>query len=361
MTAPMKDKRSYCGSRSQLAGIEQAVCVGGRSEGVRLIDMHNSAGLDLTLTPDRCLDLYRLVYKGVNVAFHSKNPLQVPPTDSLLEEVFFEQWPAGMLTTCGLSNFGSASETGSEGSRERHPLHGRIGLLAADITRIEDSWESDSLVVEGAVRETRLYGRELELRRKVEVPVSAARIRVVDRVMNYRSQKEGVMLLYHLNFGYPFLDETTLFYTNMTDQKVLEQETYATGLSRYSRPKKGADANVLLVNAGLELAVQITWGCAQLPHFYRWRHMVSGDWVVGIEPATAGTLDGRERAETTADLVYILPSESVELGFSLRIEEGHERIAALLSELGLDAGSGQKLFGEGDQTASAEAMRLVSP
>ncbi len=44
---------------------------GGKGDGMRILQMKNGKGLMATFVPDRCLDLYRLEYKGINLGFFS--------------------------------------------------------------------------------------------------------------------------------------------------------------------------------------------------------------------------------------------------------------------------------------------------
>ena len=61
----------YIGHDSQLMGIEEHRFVGGKGDGLRLYEVHTAAGLDLTAVPDRCCDISRLRYKGVNLSYLS--------------------------------------------------------------------------------------------------------------------------------------------------------------------------------------------------------------------------------------------------------------------------------------------------
>ena len=44
---------------------------GGKGDGMRIPPNENGKGLMATFVPDRCLDLYRLEYKGINLGFFS--------------------------------------------------------------------------------------------------------------------------------------------------------------------------------------------------------------------------------------------------------------------------------------------------
>ncbi|MBQ2568623.1 MAG: DUF4432 domain-containing protein, partial [Clostridia bacterium] len=59
----------YLGHESQLSGVEEHRLVGGKGEGMRLYEVHNGRGLDLTVSPDRNCDITRLRYKGQNLSY----------------------------------------------------------------------------------------------------------------------------------------------------------------------------------------------------------------------------------------------------------------------------------------------------
>ena len=59
------------GHLSQLFSVEEMRLCGGKGDGMRILQMKNGKGLMATFVPDRCLDLYRLEYKGINLGFFS--------------------------------------------------------------------------------------------------------------------------------------------------------------------------------------------------------------------------------------------------------------------------------------------------
>jgi len=94
------------GNIGQIAGIRESRLLRGRGEGIAIAEFYNAAGLRFTVVPDRCMDLFDLSYKGVNLGFQSKNGLTSPQAFSPSDGEFSEQWPGGMLVTCGLGNVG---------------------------------------------------------------------------------------------------------------------------------------------------------------------------------------------------------------------------------------------------------------
>ncbi|MDE7200230.1 MAG: aldose 1-epimerase family protein, partial [Lachnospiraceae bacterium] len=61
----------YIGHESQLGGVEEHRLVGGKGDGMRLLQVENGKGLMMTLTPDRCLDIASLRVGGINMGYFS--------------------------------------------------------------------------------------------------------------------------------------------------------------------------------------------------------------------------------------------------------------------------------------------------
>ena len=74
------------GNIDQIAGIRESRLLHGRGQGIQLAEFYNAAGLRFTVVPDRCMDLYDLSYKGMNLCFQSKNGLTSPLAFNVMEE-----------------------------------------------------------------------------------------------------------------------------------------------------------------------------------------------------------------------------------------------------------------------------------
>ena len=61
----------YIGHTSQLYGIEEHRLVGGKGDGMRLLQVNNGRGLSFTVSADRCADISRLSFKGNNFGYFS--------------------------------------------------------------------------------------------------------------------------------------------------------------------------------------------------------------------------------------------------------------------------------------------------
>lgn len=68
----------YVGDSSQIFGTKDYTLNGGKSHGVRAIDVKNGSGLEFTVLPDRCMDIGWLSYKGKNLSYISKTGIVSP-------------------------------------------------------------------------------------------------------------------------------------------------------------------------------------------------------------------------------------------------------------------------------------------
>ena len=58
----------YVGHESQVSGVEEHRLVGGKGDGMRLFLVRNGKGLEFTVSADRCADISRLSFRGLNMS-----------------------------------------------------------------------------------------------------------------------------------------------------------------------------------------------------------------------------------------------------------------------------------------------------
>ena len=119
---------AYLGHPSQLCSVEEVRLQGGKGDGMRLLQIRNAAGMELTISADRCADISRLIFKGDNMGYFSPCGYVAPGYYDDRGDGFLKSFTAGFLTTCGLTAVGSPCV--DEG--ETLPLHGTIGNTPCD-------------------------------------------------------------------------------------------------------------------------------------------------------------------------------------------------------------------------------------
>ncbi len=328
--------RPRLGSLAQLASIRRLVEDDGKGRGMRVIDVDNGSGLAFSVCPDRGMDIGRATYRGAPLAWLSRNGSVAPHFYDAEGLEWLRTWAGGLLTGCGLGNVGGPVTV----SGERHGLHGRISHIPAEEVNTCCAWSEDgryTLSVSGRVRQSRVFGENLLLTRSITTAHGAASLTVCDTIENQGFAPTPLMLLYHINLGWPLVDEGACL--EAAPHEVTPQNAHAAaGLdawARLSAPAPGfreqvyyhaipaaADglATVRLANRRLGLALDVSYRTAELPHLVQWKMMGEGEYVVGLEPANCYP-EGLEQAATRGQLKHLAPGETVETHLRLSVSQ----------------------------------------
>lgn len=290
----------------------------------------------------KCLDIGDLSYKGINLSFLAKPGLMGRTSFDTQGVDSLRSINCGLLFTAGLGNVASPCELDGD----HQPMHGRLRTTPADHVGGDARWEGDDYVIRihGEMRESRIFGENLALRREIETRLGSSDIIIRDTVTNEGFRPEPIMLLYHCNFGYPLLSESarvvipSLGVTPRND----ESAAHLADWGRAEAPRPGAlewvythrvsgDAEgrsfAALINDEMGLGVSVDFDVRLLPNLVQWKSMVAGDYVMGLEPTNAG-LNGRAH-HVPRNEVKLLAAESSET-YELRIAvfEGETAIKA---------------------------------
>ena len=318
-------KSGYLCHPQQLYTLRRITIDEGKAKGTSIIEVCTAGGLQLDILPDAGLDIGQVRYKGVNVAFISKNGYDSPAAISPYETEFLKTFPGGMLYTCGLRSTGGAHRDGDEW----HPLHGRYHSLMAEqvCTEVTD----DAILIKGTMRETALFGHNLQLKRTIRIPVMGAAVTVSDELTNLAHAPEEYALLYHCNFGWPLVSEEAR--VELPEKRKTSPRTSfaATGIGRettFDKPTPGEEERVFfheemehrvaLVNESIHTRMSMTWSDT-LPILAHWRSMASGDYVCGLEPTNC-YIKGRKEERENGTLPVIAPFETVKTQVTFQFE-----------------------------------------
>jgi Domain of unknown function (DUF4432) len=201
-----RELRRRIGRLDQVADIEPLVLDDGPARGVRALRVGTGSGLSFTILPDRGMDLGAAEHRGVPLAWLLHTGVVAPTFREPEGEGWLRSFNGGLLVTCGLQN------VGPPGARDGEALgsHGHISNTPALRVSHEARWDEEgcALEVRGEVREGRVFGANLVLRRTISARAGESRIRIEDIVENQGFEPQPLMLLYHMNLGWPLLDET---------------------------------------------------------------------------------------------------------------------------------------------------------
>lgn len=315
---------NYLGHEDQLSGVEELRLVGGRGDGMRLLQVRNGLGLECTVSADRCADLPRVTFMGKNLAYFSPCGYVAPGYYDDRAEGWLKSFTAGFLTTCGLSAVGSPCV--DEG--ETLPLHGTIGNTPA-----EHIWwyrEPDALIVEATIRDAVIFGKKMTMHRKLRFSTTENLLTLTDTVENHGETTQPLMILYHMNMGYPLLSENAKL--TIPSAKVTARDAHAAeDLDTWHKilpPTEGfveqcyfhefeTEGSATLYNPDSRVGVKITFDPRVLDSFCQWKMMGKHDYVMGLEPGNC-TPDGRDVLRKQNKLHFIAPGEQVQFSFNVK-------------------------------------------
>ena len=320
-------KQGYIGNPAQLVTLRRVTVNEGRARGTEIIEVKTADGLELDILPNAGLDIGQCRYKGINMSWMSKNGYDSPAAISPYETEFVNTFPGGLLYTCGLRSAGPANRD----KGEWHPLHGRYHSLQAEhvCTELDDN----EIVIKGTIRETALFGHNLEVRRSIRIPCFGASVTVEDTVANLAPADEEIMQIYHCNFGYPLLSEKAKLILPGDRETIPRTEWAKTGLGRaceFDAPEPCEEERVFfqkmkndfwaeLYDPGSGVKMKISWSGDTLPILSQWRSMAAGDYVLGLEPTNCyimGRHDERENGTLPVLKAFETRKNTVKIEFT---------------------------------------------
>jgi len=320
------------GRLEQIGGIEPCVLAGGLAEGVRALHVRSGSGLAFTVLPDRCLDIPLITFNGRPLCWHARNGIVGPQFYEPGGSGFLRSFTGGLLTTCGLRNFGPACHVDGED----FPMHGRVGSLPASDVGWGADWDGDECTfwIAGTVRESRVFGEDLTLHRRIETRLGGIGLRIENVVRNEGWRAEGHMILFHMNPGVPLLDDGVqprdedahkgldVYDRFVAPQADFHEQVFVLDLC----PDAAGYTAASLVNPALDngLGLRIRWPKEQLPWMIEWRMLGQGEYVVGLEPANCPTIQGRAEAVKGGTLPTLQPGEARHYDIDVDVLVGRE-------------------------------------
>ena len=331
-----KDILRKVGNLRQLCGVRRMTIGEGKADGQRVYQVYNAQGLEMTLVESRCLDIYDFRYKGVNIPFMSKPGLVGAAHADLHGMNFLRSIGAGMMYTCGLSNAG-APFSDNNGD---HIFHGRLRFIPAENPSSFEKWENGTCIigVQGEMRDAALFKDNLVLKRTVTTTLYGKSVTVKDTVENQGFEPQDLMLMYHLNTGYPLLDEGAEVFIPTAEIIPMNVAAKA-GIESWSEitvPIDGYEENVFihklkhdednrvwagLYNEHLQLGISISFDAGMLENMLQWKSMKSGDYVMGLQPANCYA-NGKGYEIENGSLKKIKPFEKKEFELHIGILDG---------------------------------------
>jgi len=341
---------AHVGDLSQICEAKHMRLAGGNREGVEIVYFKTGSGLNFSVLPGRGMDLGMADYQGMALSWSSStgevHPAFFEPEGGGMDR----NYHGGLVHISGLTYSGlPCSDNGKELG-----LHGRASNLAAQNVWVDGAWEGDEyrVWVQGKLRETSALGENVLLTRRVSARMGASEILIEDRVENLAYTPVEHMLLYHTNFGWPLLDESSELVapTVKIEPMTPEMEKDIPDHARFLPPTPGyggvlfyhelaADAQgntkFALVNRSLGrdgLGVSIQFSKLMLPNLVEWKMMGQGHYVLECGPSNC-RVDGRNVERARGTLQFLQPFECREYRLEIGVLDGSREIDQFVQEV----------------------------
>jgi hypothetical protein len=338
--------------------VSKRVLRGGLRDGVEVIEVNNGH-LAFSVLPTRGMGIWKGEYRGVPLGWDAPVKGPVHPKFVDLEARGGLGWLHGFdewICRCGLDSNGSPGEdvvldNNGNPVAVRLTLHGRIANLPAHRVEIRSDPEARTVTVSGRVDESALFCPGLGLRTAITTAPLSNRLSIADEVVNLKGTPSELELLYHANFGAPFLEAGARLLAPVAEaaprdpraaEGVAGRDTYLGPTAGYVEQVYfyeligGGDGRSLaaLVNAAGDRAAVLRFDVRELPCFSQWKNTVaaSDGYVTGLEPGTNyPNLKSIERRR--GRVVTLAPGASRRAALDVEVHLGAERVEAVRREV----------------------------
>lgn len=340
-----KDVLKYVANNYQMFGTRHYQLTEGMSNGCRCIDVRTGSGLEYTIVCDRGLDISLASYKGINLSYLTQNMEAHPAFYDPHGTEWLRVFSGGLLTTCGPTNIAEPCEDDGEQLGQ----HGRWTSFPAVGVNDQCDPQNGEIQISGTLYDTFALGHKLKINRKISSQIGKSFLVVEDSIENEGGKPVPLNVLYHVNFGYPLLDERA---------KVYVSSNKCEGYNEYSdqhldewRRVKAPSGNNKELNymhtfdhkseqglafihneyVGEGLAVYIKFNPKQLPFLTQWKYENVKDYVLALEPANA-PCHPRNLLRQNNMLPVLNPGEKIDFKVEIGVVEGNENISQTLCD-----------------------------
>jgi hypothetical protein len=295
------------GSNGPRWSVAKRVLVGGRQEGVEVIEVDNGL-MKFTVVPTRGFHLWTANVGDLRLGWDSPVTEIVHPQFVNLAERGGLGWLNGFgewISRCGLESMGAPCKDGNQ----TYTLHGRINYIPASYVQVRlESKPVPRIVLRGIVDESLMFGPQLRLTTEISSELGKPAVTLDDTVTNLSDAPQEMQSLYHANFGPPLLGPGARFVAPV--KKVAPRDSRAAeggmaGWDVYTGPHPpGYTEEVYLMelyadDAGMTEAMLksadgtkgalVSFNIRQLPFMTLWKNEApsKAGYVTGLEPATS--------------------------------------------------------------------------
>jgi hypothetical protein len=231
-------------------------------------------------------------------------------------------------------------------------VHDRAALIPGQLKSYGERWEGDACILEaeGEVVQAQTYGENLRLTRRYTARLGESRFYMHDTIENAGFVRTSHMYLYHMNIGYPIVDDGSELIAPFSPERppdvlfgdvsdpAREYRYFISPTQNWVQQTfqhhmvSDADGSVPVaivnpsLNGGKGRGLYVVYNQRQFPNYIEWRMMGEGQYAVGIEPCSNGF--GREQVEAAGELIWLEPGDRREYHLEVGILDGADEIFA---------------------------------
>jgi hypothetical protein len=200
---------------------------------------------------------------------------------------------------------------------EELPLHGTIANQPAEPAYWFE--ENGELVVRATVKDEVIFAGKLRLLREIRVSLVENEFVINDTIENTGDTKEPLEILYHMNMGYPLLDEDSV--VEIPSVGVRARDGHAAedieNWMHMEKPQAGyvercyyhkfeKEGRASIYQPKLGQGLEISFDPENLDGFVEWKMMGVRDYVLGLECGNCYP-DGRDVMRRSGMLKFLEP------------------------------------------------------
>jgi hypothetical protein len=322
--------RDKISNHHQLGGIETSILDNGAGKGVRIAWIDTGSGLRFKVVLDRAMDIADAFYNKHSLAWISHLGVTPPDLSVISGTNWLNGFGGGLLTTCGLTHTGGP-EKDEYGERGVHDRISHVRAMVESVVQPDLNKGNLRMSITGRMLQYTMFGPQLELKRTISAILGSPKITIKDEVTNLGNLPAPHMLLYHINFGWPLIDEgTELIWKGEAISRGTRDDNYIFNNNNFNICKppidehKGKGESVAFIdvkpessgicecsvhNHNLPLKIKLRFKKEQLPWLTNWQHWSRNEYVTALEPGTHPPI-GQSAARKNNSLLFIQPEES---------------------------------------------------
>jgi len=311
------------GDIRQIGGAEALELADGKERGSRAFTFRTGSGFEFTALADRGLDIADASCCGIPLPWASATGRTAPQFYDSRGLEWLRSFYGGLVVTCGLTHLGAPCV--DEG--EELGLHGRASNIPARRVSLQEGWEGDEYVMRlsGEIVEAKVFQPTIVLNREISARLGESRLWIRDVVENRGYATSPHMILYHMNIGFPTVDQGSRFLHRSKEviprddgakAGMAQHDVFSAPVKDYKEqvfyhdmvPDASGYVNVGIFNAARRIAVSVRYRKDQLPRFVEWKMMGESTYVVGLEPSNCW-VEGRDKDRARGILRFLEPGD----------------------------------------------------